>query len=140
MYCGLLSVILFVFFLLSRRISLRKKLLNCALLGFLFLSLNCNKLDFMWHGFHFPNQLPYRYSFVVSFLLVILAYEAFLGVKRSAAGKLARYARRGQRMFSLPKSSMRDSCARNSLMYVCCCSLLIVASWLFIGSKNTRRR
>ena len=59
-YCGLLSVILFVFFLLSRRISLRKKLLNCALLGFLFLSLNCNKLDFMWHGFHFPNQLPYR--------------------------------------------------------------------------------
>lgn len=77
LYCGLLCVILFVFYLMSKRISLRKKLANCIMLGFLVLSLNVNKLDFLWHGFHFPNQIPFRYSFVVSFLLVTMAYEAF---------------------------------------------------------------
>ncbi|MCQ4636781.1 YfhO family protein [Anaerovorax odorimutans] len=76
-YCGLIAVMMLVFFLLAKSIPLRKKLLNCVFLAFLVLSLNWNKLDFMWHGFHFPNQLPFRYSFVVSFLLIALAYEAF---------------------------------------------------------------
>lgn len=81
-YCGLFSVFLLVFFLLSKKILLRKKLLNCSLLAFLILSLNWNKLDYIWHGFHFPNQLPFRYSFVVSFLVVALAYEAFLQIRQ----------------------------------------------------------
>lgn len=80
-YCGLLCVIMFAFYLMCSEIPLRRKILNCVMLGFLILSLNVNKLDFMWHGFHFPNQIPFRYSFVVSFLLVAIAYEAFLHYK-----------------------------------------------------------
>lgn len=41
------------------------------------LSLNVNKLDFIWHGLHFPNQLPYRYTFVICFVLIGMAYKAF---------------------------------------------------------------
>lgn len=78
LYCGLICVIMFVFYLMCREIPLRKKLMNCVMLAFLVLSLNVNKLDFLWHGLHFPNQIPFRYSFVVSFLLVAIAYEAFL--------------------------------------------------------------
>lgn len=88
-YCGLLAVLMFVFFLLAKRVPLRKKLLNCGFLAFLFLSLNWNKLDFIWHGLHFPNQLPFRYSFVVSFLLVALAYEAFTRFREITATQLA---------------------------------------------------
>ena len=88
-YCGLISVMLFFCFLFCRRISARKKILNCAMLAFLLLSLNWNKLDFLWHGLHFPNQLPYRYSFVVSFLLVSLAYEAYLHLRETSFKQLA---------------------------------------------------
>lgn len=78
LYCGLICVMMFVFYLMCGKIAFRKKLSNCIMLAFLMLSLNVNKLDFLWHGFHFPNQIPFRYSFVVSFLLVTIAYEAFL--------------------------------------------------------------
>lgn len=76
-YCGLFCVMLFAWYLICDRIPARRKMMNGIILAFLILSLNMNKLDFMWHGFHFPNQIPFRYSFVVSFLLVGIAYEAF---------------------------------------------------------------
>ena len=80
LYCGMFVVILLVFYWISKTIPLREKLLNGAFLVFLFLSLNINKLDFIWHGFHFPNQLPYRYTFMICFLLIGMAYQVFLRV------------------------------------------------------------
>ncbi len=80
LYCGLLTVLLLVFYCMSRSISLREKAINGAFLVFMFLSLNINKLDFIWHGFHFPNQLPYRYTFVICFLLTAMAFKAFLRI------------------------------------------------------------
>ena len=77
LYCGMFVVILLVFYWISRTIPLREKLLNGAFLVFLIFSLNINKLDFIWHGFHFPNQLPYRYTFMICFLLIAMAYKVF---------------------------------------------------------------
>lgn len=77
LYCGMFVVILLVFYWISRTIPLREKLLNGAFLVFLIFSLNINKLDFIWHGFHFPNQLPYRYTFMICFLLIVMAYQVF---------------------------------------------------------------
>lgn len=77
LYCGMFVVILLVFYWISRTIPLREKLLNGAFLLFLIFSLNINKLDFIWHGFHFPNQLPYRYTFMICFLLIAMAYQVF---------------------------------------------------------------
>ncbi|MBQ1739565.1 MAG: YfhO family protein, partial [Clostridiales bacterium] len=36
-------------------------------------------LNFIWHGMHFPNQIPYRESFIMSFLLVFIG---FLTIRR----------------------------------------------------------
>lgn len=80
LYCGMFVVILLVCYWISRTISLREKVLYGAFLVFLLLSLNINKLDFIWHGFHFPNQLPYRYTFMICFLLIGIAYQVFLRV------------------------------------------------------------
>lgn len=80
LYCGMLVVMLLIFYWESRTINFREKALNTVFLIFLFLSLNINKLDFLWHGFHFPNQLPYRYTFVICFILIGMAYRAFLRI------------------------------------------------------------
>ena len=80
--CGLIVVMLLIFYVMDKTIKTREKTLNLSLFAFLLLCMNVNKLDFIWHGFHFPNELPYRYSFVVSFLLVGMAYKAFLGLNR----------------------------------------------------------
>ena len=88
-YCGLFCVMLFAWYLMCDRIPVRRKLMNCIMLAFLILSLNMNKLDYIWHGFHFPNQIPFRYSFVVSFLLVVIAYEAFRYLKNISPKTIA---------------------------------------------------
>lgn len=77
LYGGLLILLLLPIYFVARRIPLRQKIANITLLGFLLLSFNLNYLDFMWHGFHYPNQLPYRYAFVVIFLMMVMAADAF---------------------------------------------------------------
>jgi uncharacterized membrane protein YfhO/putative flippase GtrA len=37
-----------------------------------------NVLDYMWNAFHYANMLPFRFSFLLSFALVSMAYRVFL--------------------------------------------------------------
>lgn len=78
LYCGVLCVVLIGMFLRATQIRLREKIGAILVLGFLLLSCNWNILNFIWHGFHFPNMLPYRFSFLVSFVLITVAYRAYI--------------------------------------------------------------
>ena len=77
MYCGIVVLILLPIYFLCKSIPLKEKLWNLFLLVVLTLSFNINILNFIWHGFHYPNQLPYRFSFVYIFLVLTMSYEAF---------------------------------------------------------------
>ena len=76
LYCGIIVLILIPALFLCRSIKLKEKLMHLALLSALILSFNLNVLDFIWHGFHYPNQVPYRFSFVYIFLVLSISYEA----------------------------------------------------------------
>ncbi len=78
LYFGFFGALIAVFSLLSTKISLKKKLAYIFLIVFMLFSFNFNLLDFIWHGFHFPNQLPGRQSFIFCFLG---ASAAFYGYK-----------------------------------------------------------
>lgn len=80
-YCGVLTVLLVPLFLFSKKIKTREKVSYVCLLAVLFLSFNINYLNFFWHGFHFPNDLPYRFSFMYSFILLIIAFKALTHLK-----------------------------------------------------------
>ena len=75
-YCGMLTVLLVPAFLLSDKIKARFKITAVLMLAVFYFSFNLNTLNYIWHGFHFPNDLPYRYSFAYSFFLLMLAYHA----------------------------------------------------------------
>lgn len=76
-YCGIATVILVPLYLFTKSIPLKEKVANVALLGIMYFSFNINILNYIWHGFHYPNDLPYRWSFMYSFILLMLAYKAF---------------------------------------------------------------
>ncbi|MBE6985381.1 MAG: hypothetical protein E7434_07240 [Ruminococcaceae bacterium] len=76
-FCGLSSVMLAVYYFCCKKISGREKFFNFSLLLFLTLSFILRFLDYIWHGFHFPNMLPYRFSFLFSFVLIAMAYRAY---------------------------------------------------------------
>ena len=70
MFFGFLS-------LTSPKIRLREKIVSMALIIFMFLSCIIRQLDYIWHGFHFTNMIPYRFSFLISFIMIVMAFRAF---------------------------------------------------------------
>ena len=77
-YCGIITNILVFCYLLCGKISLREKLCSVALLLFFNVSFIIRQLDFIWHGFHFTNMIPYRFSFLYSFVALYMAYRGYL--------------------------------------------------------------
>ena len=81
LYCGLLSLILLPVYFVSRKISPREKVASAAIVAFLIFSLIFNPVDLVWHGFSAPNWLNGRYSFLLCFFILVLAYKAFGNIK-----------------------------------------------------------
>lgn len=79
--CGFVCVLLAGVFLISKKISLREKILGCCVMAFMLFSIDNRLFDFIWHGFHSTNMIPHRFSFIVSFVLVVAAYRAFTLLK-----------------------------------------------------------
>lgn len=76
-YCGIATLILVPLYLFTKSVPLKEKVAHVGLLGLLYFSFNINVLNYIWHGFHYPNDLPYRWSFMYSFILLMIAYKAF---------------------------------------------------------------
>ena len=77
LYCGILSNLLAVMFLLNRQVRVRDKICTVFLLLFFNVSFIIRQLDYIWHGFHFTNMIPYRFSFLYSFVVLYMAYRAW---------------------------------------------------------------
>ncbi len=73
--CGVLAIVSVPLYFFSESITKRRKLGFLFLLSILVLSFGINRLDLVWHGFHTPNDLPYRYSFIFSFIVLLMTCD-----------------------------------------------------------------
>lgn len=80
-YSGILPVILVPLYIMNKNIRLREKVAHLLLIAFFLVSFDSNYLNFIWHAFHFPNDLPYRFSFMYSFILLVVAFRVFQNFK-----------------------------------------------------------
>lgn len=80
-YCGILSLILVPVYFVSKRIETREKLASFGFIAVFVLSFIIRPLDLIWHGFQAPNWMNYRYSFMLCFFLLVLAYKGFGNLK-----------------------------------------------------------
>ena len=85
--CGILSVALFLSFIFNNNINTRKKLVYIGILLLLLISFYIAPLDYIWHAFHVPNDLPYRYSFIYTFILLIIAGYALKNIRKISLPK-----------------------------------------------------
>lgn len=76
-YCGTLTIFMIPLYYLNKNISAKKKIGHTVLLASVLLSMYLSTIDLVWHGFQIPNWLPYRYSFTFSFVMLIMASDAF---------------------------------------------------------------
>ncbi len=77
-YCGIGNIFLMFLYLMAKDVKLRDKVCAVFLLLFFNVSFIIRQLDYIWHGFHFTNMIPYRFSFLYSFVVLYMAYRAWL--------------------------------------------------------------
>lgn len=77
LYCGVGSILFAILYLLSPDVKWREKVCTVFLLLFFNVSFIIRQLDYIWHGFHFTNMIPYRFSYLYSFVLLYMAYQGF---------------------------------------------------------------
>lgn len=77
LYCGVSMLLLVPMYLFNKKTETREKIVRMLVTVFLLVSLNTNYLAYIWHGFHFPNGLPGRFSFIYIFMLLMMGYEGY---------------------------------------------------------------
>ncbi|MFR1760567.1 YfhO family protein [Frisingicoccus sp.] len=77
LYCGVSMLLLVPMYLFNKKTETWEKIVRMLVTAFLLVSLNTNYLAYIWHGFHFPNGLPGRFSFIYIFMLLMMGYEGY---------------------------------------------------------------
>ncbi len=81
MYSGMLMLLMLPVYFVSKKVSARHKIAYGGLFGLFIAIMSVNTLDLVMHGFQMPVWLNYRYSFMFTFVLLIIAYRGYEYVK-----------------------------------------------------------
>ena len=74
-YSSVFVIPLIPIFFITKHISVRRKIIFGVLAGIFLFSFMFNIPEYIWHGFHFPNCLPARQSFIYIFFVLTFSYE-----------------------------------------------------------------
>lgn len=88
LYCSVFAVILLCIFFFIKKVPLRERVVSFIFVTFMCLSMSVNIGEFVWHGFHFPNQLPARQSFLLIFLILALGAKSAENLTLKKPGRL----------------------------------------------------
>ena len=81
-YSGVAMFFLLPMFVLNRKISWKMKISKVSLVVVFLLGFSCNMLDFIWHGMNYPDSLPGRQSYLYIWLVLVMAYEVYLNLRK----------------------------------------------------------
>lgn len=80
--CGILSIALILAYLINLELPLKNKICYFLILGFFIAAFFIPQLDYILHAFHVPNDLPYRYSFIYSFVFVLIGSYGLIHINK----------------------------------------------------------
>ncbi len=80
-YCGIITVILVPLYAFCSKISVKERAAHIVFLAIFFVGFNLNYANYILHAMHFPNDLPFRFSFIYSFILLIMAYKVVVNIR-----------------------------------------------------------
>ena len=137
-YAGALVFLLLPLYFMNRKIGLREKIVNGLLLVFFYLSFSVNILNFIWHGFHYPNSLPCRQSFIYIFLILVLCYEAWLHRAASSAKEVNASFGMAIAFLLVAQKVVTDDAIHFSVFYLS--GLFVLLYYYFLYTERTRTK
>jgi len=90
LYCGVGILMFIPLYIMNRKVNYREKFAYAALALIFLASFSMNFLNFIWHGFHYPNSLPCRQSFAYDFIILVASYKGFMGLKDRSLKEIGR--------------------------------------------------
>ncbi len=80
-FCGVSSLVLLIIYICNRKIDKKEKKLLLMMLTIFYLLLRVNVLNYVMHFFHHPNGIFYRFSFIYSFILMLIGSSSITKIK-----------------------------------------------------------
>lgn len=77
-YSGVITMVLLPTYFFNKKIVLKERILFFILIIFMIMCSIFKQLDFIIHGAHFPANLPHRYTFIYSFIILSLSYKSLI--------------------------------------------------------------
>lgn len=84
-FFGIFPFIIYPLYLFNSKISTKEKKIVGILILFFYCSFAFSGLDYIWHGFHFPNDIPYRFAFIYIFFMLIIAIRGYTSYENTSA-------------------------------------------------------
>ena len=88
LYCTVAVFLLLPLYVINPKIKFKEKIAKVSLVFIFLLSFNTNIPNYIWHGFHYPNSLPARESFLYIFLVLTMCYEALINIREISRKQL----------------------------------------------------
>ena len=132
-YTGVVTLFLSFLYLLNKDVKWKDKVCAVTLLVFFMLSFILRQLDYIWHGFHFTNMIPYRFSFLFSFVMLFMAYRAWIDREKFRIWQVLAAALFAAAIIACNNgakdlSLFEGSDTRDSWMFVLCNGTVLLAS------------
>lgn len=142
LYCGVAAVLLLPIYFGQKQIPIRRRVCYGGLLAVLLLSCTLTRWDLVWHGLHSPNDLPYRFSFLTIFVVLLLAAFTLAQIKHItprqifiSLGCSAAYLVLWEKLAQLNTSANASKVTPDSkLLYINLLLLAVYAVILLIGA------
>ncbi|MDD2490329.1 MAG: YfhO family protein [Bacilli bacterium] len=80
-YSGVIILPLVYFYFVNKNIKVKERILTGIFLTLLISGLFILPIDFFWHGLSNHNSFDYRYSYLISLFLIIIACKSFYNIK-----------------------------------------------------------
>ena len=80
-YCTVAVFLLIPLYCMCEKIPKNERIGKVFILAIFLISFNTNIPNYIWHGFHFPNSLPARQSFIYIFMILTMSYEVITHIK-----------------------------------------------------------
>ncbi len=129
-YCGITVLIFFFSFFFVKSIKRERRAAVGMIMAFLIMSTFLLQVDKAWHIFQLPNWFPYRYAFVISFMMVLVASEAFLRSKNTSHVYYAAFVILLLVVYSVfflrPSLGVSKTQIRMSVIFLVCAVVLII--------------
>ena len=132
LFCSSAVFFLIPLYVQNRKIKLSEKIPRLLLCAFMIVSFSVNTLNFIWHGFNYPDSLPCRQSFLYIFLVLTLCFEAVYRFDGFTPSQLLRSLSAGLLFLLLAEKLVTDDAFSTGIFllsaaFVCSYALLLYA-------------